>query len=111
MSVWSAKKKEETKKLNIHTHSLIHTFGGFLMVRMDGAEARKVRIEKIARSIQAALFASGEIGAIPLKKTVAKLSIETGLTQEKLVEYLMLLENGDQFTIDNENDKIKKITS
>jgi hypothetical protein len=81
------------------------------MVRMDGAEARKERIEKIARSIQAALFASGEIGAIPLKKTVAKLSIETGLTQEKLMEYLTLLENDDQFTIDYENDKIRKITS
>lgn len=80
------------------------------MVRMDGAEARKERIEKIARSIQAALFANKEAGAIPLKKTVAKLSIETGLTQEKLMEYLTLLENDDQFTIDYENDKIRKLS-
>lgn len=78
------------------------------MVRMDGAEARKERIEKIARSIQAALFASGEIGAIPLTKTVAKFSIETGLTEEKVMGYLVLLENTDQFTIDRENDKIAR---
>lgn len=29
------------------------------------------------------------------------------LTEEKIMEYLELLENADQFTIDEENDRIK----
>jgi hypothetical protein len=63
---------------------------------------------KIARFIQSALFASRQVGAIPLKKTIAKLSIDIGLTPEKIMEYLELLESAEQFSIDYQNDKIKK---
>ena len=79
------------------------------MVRRDGAEARKERINIIAQSIQAVLFQNKEAGFIPLKKTVAKLMYETGLTREKITEYLQLLQETDQFEMDIEKDQIRKI--
>ena len=80
------------------------------MVRKDGAEARKERIAKIATNIQASLFQSKELGYIPLKKTVATLELDTGLTREKIMEYLALLVEVDQFEIDLEKDQIRKIS-
>jgi hypothetical protein len=78
------------------------------MVRKDGAEARKERIAKIAANIQAALYQNKDLGYIPLKKTVAKQELETGLTREKIMEYLALLVEADQFEIDPEKDQIRK---
>ena len=78
------------------------------MVRRDGAEARKERITHIARIIQASLFQNKEAGFIPLKKTVAILMLETGLTKEKIMEYLRLLEETGQIEIDEEKDQIRK---
>jgi hypothetical protein len=77
------------------------------MVGKDGAETRKERIRQIAQSVQAALFKND--GGISLKQTVARLSIETGLTKEKIIEYLELLANVEQFTIDVEGDKISRV--
>jgi hypothetical protein len=76
------------------------------MVGKDGAETRKERIHQIAQSVQAAVFKNN--GEISLKQTVASLSIETGLTEEKVFEYLELLANVGQFTIDVEGDKIRR---
>ena len=78
------------------------------MVRKDGAEARKERISKIAANIQAALYQNKEIGYLSLKKTVAKQELETGLTREKIMEYLSLLVEADQIEIDFEKDQIRK---
>jgi len=75
------------------------------MVRRDGAEARKERIEKIARSIQATLHTEKEL---KLSKTLAVLEYDTGLTEDKLMEYIEIIEKLGQITIDMENDKIKK---
>ena len=80
------------------------------MVRKDGAESRKERIAKIATMIQAALYQNKDTGYIPLKKTVAKLELETGLTREKIMEYLELLQEADQFQIDVEKGQIRKIS-
>ena len=44
------------------------------MVRRDGAEARKERIEKIARSINASIFANKDADYIPLKKRAQSLT-------------------------------------
>jgi hypothetical protein len=79
------------------------------MVRRDGAEARKERIAAIARSIQAALFQNKEGGNIPLKRTTALLMLETGLTKEKVMEYLSLLQEAGQFEIDAERDQIGRV--
>ncbi len=78
------------------------------MVRKDGAEARKERIAKIAANIQAALYQNNDLGYIFLRKTVAKQELETGLTREKIMEYLSLLVEADQIEIDSEKDQIRK---
>jgi hypothetical protein len=79
--------------------------GGNRMMRRDGASARKERIEKIARSIQVALFTETELS---LAKTMATLQYETGLTEGKLMEYLKIIEKLGQIIINSESDKIVK---
>jgi len=75
------------------------------MVRRDGAEIRKERIQQIARLIQRSLFSHDEFS---LPKTVTTLQYEFGLTKDKIVEYLEVLEGLGQFILDKEHDKIKK---
>jgi hypothetical protein len=77
------------------------------MVRRDGAEVRKERIQEIARLIHRSLHKNGEI---PLSKTLATIQYEFGLTKDKIQDYLAILEGLGQFIIENEQDKIKKIT-
>lgn len=78
------------------------------MVRMDGAEARKKRIEAMARSIHATLYQNRDAGFIPLKKTVALQMLETGLTKEKIMEILNLFQEAGQIELDPERDQIRK---
>jgi hypothetical protein len=77
------------------------------MVRRNGAEARKERIQQIAQYIQAQLHDEREIF---LSKTIAELQYKFGLTKERIIEYLEILENLGQFIIDKELDKIRKPT-
>lgn len=77
------------------------------MVKRDGAETRRQRIAHIARMVQAALHASKN-GEIPLSKFVAGVMYETGLTREKILEYMEVPEQMGQFEIDIVNDKIRK---
>jgi hypothetical protein len=75
------------------------------MVGRDGAEARKERLQRIARTVQAALHKENKM---PLARTVAVLQYDMGLTREKIMEYLGILADLEQFTLDFENDEIKK---
>jgi hypothetical protein len=75
------------------------------MVGRDGAAARKERLQRIARSVQASLHKEIEI---PLSKTIAILQYEMGLTKEKIIEYLEVLRDNEQFALDYESDKILK---
>jgi hypothetical protein len=77
------------------------------MVRRNGAEARKERIQWIARYIQSRLHKEGEIS---LSKTIVELQYESGLTEERILEYLEISENLGQFVIDKKLDKITKKT-
>jgi len=77
------------------------------MVRRDGAEVRKERIQEIARIVHRSLHRNGEIS---FSKTLASLQYEFGLTRGKLQDYLAILEGLGQFLIEKEEDKIKKIT-
>ena len=77
------------------------------MVRRDGAEVRKERIQEIARLIQRSLHAHGELSQ---SKTIATIQYEFGLTRDKIQEYIGILEGLGQFVIDKEQDKIKKLT-
>jgi hypothetical protein len=78
------------------------------LVRMDGAETRKERIAQIARTVQARLYESKETGYISLKKTVAQIMIDTGLTKNKVMEYLQLQNDAGQFELNEAEDKITR---
>lgn len=75
------------------------------MVRLDGAETRRQRMESMVKRIMSALNRDGEI---PLTKTVAQFEYDFGLTKEKVIEYLETPEKLGRFTIDRERDKICK---
>jgi hypothetical protein len=77
------------------------------MVRRDGAAIRKERIQEMARFIQRPLLNHRELS---LSKTLAALQYEFGLRSEKIMEYLRILEDLGQFTLDIDRDKIKKIS-
>jgi hypothetical protein len=51
------------------------------MVRRDGAEVRKERIQEIARLIHRSLHTHGELS---LSKTLATIQYEFGLTRDKI---------------------------
>jgi len=74
-------------------------------MRRDGAVTRKERMQEIARVIQRSLHNEGEIS---LPKTIATLQYEYGLTKEKILEYLEILEDLGQFVLDREHDKIER---
>jgi len=78
------------------------------MVRRDGAEVRRERIQKIGRRVIALLHEKGN--GIRLGKTVSRLAYEFGLTKEKIMEYLRILEDLDRFVLDVENDKVLSMT-
>lgn len=75
------------------------------MVRHDGAEAKKQRMEQMARNVLSALTQENEL---PLSNTVAGFEYAFGLTRERIVEYLETLEKLGRFTLDKERDKICK---
>lgn len=79
------------------------------MVRMDGAEARKERIAQIKRMIQARLNENKNVGYIQLKRTVAEIMVDTGLTRTKVMEYLQLLNDSGEFEINEAVDKITRL--
>jgi hypothetical protein len=75
---------------------------------MDGAEARRQRIQKILQRVQGLLHQNG--GSVPLTRAIAILEYETGLTKEKIKEILAIGQNIDQLVVDEKNDRIKKPT-
>ena len=76
------------------------------MVRRDGAEIRKERMEEIARNIQKMLRNPSEI---PLSTTIKAFAYQYGLRPERVMEYMEILEGLGQFSIDKEHDKIMKV--
>ena len=74
------------------------------MVRRDGAEIRRERIQKVTRRVLSLLHEHGEIS---LSKTIALLQYEFGLTKERLMEYLKIGEDTGHFVVDTENNEIK----
>jgi len=76
------------------------------MVRQDGAELRKQRISQIAQSVQKSL---NKQNPLPLSQSLATIQYETGLTKEKVMEYLKLMESIGQFVLDIENDMILRV--
>jgi len=75
------------------------------MVRHDGADAKRERMERIARRTVAALGNDGELN---LSTTVAETEYLEGLSKEKSMAYLETLEKLGRFVLDKDKDKIKK---
>ena len=81
------------------------------MARNDGAGTRKERINKIATNIHAIFFKKKEDGEpqeIDLSKFIGFWMLNMGLTSEKIVDYLKIIEINEQCILDFENDQIKK---
>jgi hypothetical protein len=76
------------------------------MVRKDGAEVRRQRMHEVA---QAVLKALAQENPLTMSKTLASLQYSTGLTREKLLEYLGIMQEMGQFALDVEKDQIRKI--
>ena len=79
-----------------------------MMVRRDGAEVRRERIEYVTRRIVSWLNESKN-GELELSKALAELEAETGNTRQRLTEYLQNGHDRGRFIIDKENDKIRSI--
>lgn len=77
------------------------------MVRKDGAEIRRARIQEIASLVLKNLHKENPLS---LSQTLAALQYQFGLTKEKILEYLNIMQEMGQFIIENENDQIKKAT-
>lgn len=75
------------------------------MVRGNGAESRRERLQKIARFIQRALHAQKELS---ISGVLTQIQYDYGLTESKVMEYLRLLEKLGQFVLAEKEDKIKK---
>lgn len=78
-----------------------------MLVRKDGAEARKERIAEIAKTIQSELYANN--GDISLRRISARIQITTGLTHLKVMEYLQLLSEAGQFELNEKDEKITRV--
>ncbi len=75
------------------------------MVKRDGATTRAERIQRITRRV-CSLLSESENKEIPLSKVIAVLEYEIGLTSEKILEYMHVVEKMERFVIEEENDKI-----
>jgi hypothetical protein len=77
------------------------------VVRRDGAAIRQERMAEIAREIHSKLNQNTELS---LSKTIAMFQYRFGLTRDKILEYLGILQDLGQFEVDSEKDRIQKVT-
>jgi len=75
------------------------------MGRRNGAATRKQRMQEIAKETHRLLQKHGEVS---LSKTISVFAYMFGLTKEKVLEYLRILEELGHFMIDVEGDKLRK---
>ena len=77
------------------------------MVKNDGAETRRQRISQIARMIQATLHESKN-EEISLSRLIGTVMYQMGLTKEKVMEYVEIIQTMGQCELDVVNDKIRR---
>jgi len=80
------------------------------MTRNDGVEIRRQRIQMVNQKVVGSLNISKEKW-ISLKKIIADLQYEMGLTPKRIMEYLLIGVERGIFVIDERNDQIKKAES
>jgi len=78
------------------------------MVRNDGVDARKGRIQQVIQMVVAMFNNDKDAQDFPLDVTLADIQYEIGLTEPRTMEYLMIGERRGLFVIDVQNNKIKK---
>ena len=78
------------------------------MGRNDGVEVRRARIQKVVQRIVAALNQNKEQGWISLDRMVADIQYEEGLTEQRIMEYLVIGEKRGLYVIDTKNNQIRK---
>jgi len=76
------------------------------VARRDGAAIRQERMTEIAREVHSRLNQNVEIS---LSRTIAMFQYRFGLTRDKILEYLSILQDLGQFEIDLEKDRIQKL--
>jgi GTP-binding protein EngB required for normal cell division len=74
------------------------------VVRHNGADARRERLQEIARLIQRVLHTKEELS---LSGMLIQIQYNFGLTEAKAMEYLRLLEKLGHFVLVEKEDKIK----
>ncbi len=78
------------------------------MVRKDGAEIRKQRMQEVAALVMRQLTVQPRID---LSDIMPELQYQTGLTRERILEYLGVIASTGRFELDVENGKIMKLTA
>ena len=76
------------------------------MVRRDGAAIRQERMAEIAKEIHSRLNQNAELS---LSRIIAMFQYRFGLTKDKILEYLSILQDLGQFEVDLEKDRIQKL--
>ena len=80
------------------------------MVRNDGVEVRKERIQKVIQTIVAMLNTNKNINEFPLDIVLSDIEYDTGLTERRILEYASIGERKLRYIIDREKNKIRRIT-
>lgn len=75
------------------------------MVRRDGAEIRKQRIQEVAGFVMRSL---SECPTQSISYLMPQLEFQTGLTKEKITEYLVICAGAGRFDIDVEADVVRR---
>ena len=78
------------------------------MPRNDGVDARKNRIYAVIQAIVAMLNNNKEHDSFDLDKTIANIEYESGLTEERVLEYASIGEKRGDYIIDFKERKIKR---
>jgi len=79
------------------------------MTRNDAVEVRRQRIQAVNQMFVAALYKNKDIGWVSLDVTLANIEYETGLRQERILEYASDGEKRGLFKIDVKDNKILKV--
>ena len=76
------------------------------MVRRDGAEIRRQRMQNVTSYVLRILQ---ERSVVDLPEVLAEQQYQTGLTREKIVEYLEVIAATGRFELDVEAGKIRRL--
>jgi len=75
------------------------------LVRNDGADAKRERLESIASYLHAEFYRmknQGQAREVPLNKAISKIEYKLGLSKKRIMEYLRVIEDDGQIKIDGD---------